>query len=185
MATAAEVRWKREPRVNRCGLFVAMHVYYNSNIMAIFNSKMNLLVYLVVLLQFWFGWCSNVVVIPPVNQLVPQTSTENVSYLCNISSATAGGEAVWAVQGRQVPDDVARRMEYAVLGVFINFLVPGVTELVADSNARDLFGGNIAVQCIGTVPGSPPTTVSGDMLSIITYGENALLQYHCVEAILS
>lgn len=116
---------------------------------------------------------SSIVVVPPINQFIPVNSTENVTYTCNVSSA---GNAVWQVQGRQIQnDDNPVRTNFADIGIFVNVISAGVTQVIITSDARLYYlnastpNPNITLVCFSFPGGSLPT-VMGDQLNVTTFG---------------
>ncbi len=133
-------------------------------------------------------WCLNsdgalVVVNPAVDTPVPLNSAENVTYTCNVTGDNSSGvliEAVWAVQGIQVPDEVGR-MRYAGLGVFITQLSAEMVEVVVSERGRSVFGGSLELQCIGTEFQQSGTIMlfRGTTFLITSYGESTLCECVC------
>ncbi len=118
---------------------------------------------------------SIIVVTPPTNQTVAFNSEENVIFTCNVS--VSQGEAVWEVGGIQIQNnDNVVRTAFEDIGIFVNVLSAGVTEVVINSSARALYRAtetppHVVVRCTSFIPGPPPVSQSGDFLSVITFGE--------------
>ena len=118
------------------------------------------------------------VVTPPTNQIVPETSEDNVTFICNVTASdnTTNGDAIWEVQRSQIQNIEGNnqiRDSFAAIGVFVNVIESGVTEVIITSQARNLFrqrGNDVDLRCVARLPRIPPTSRFGDMFSVITYG---------------
>ena len=125
-----------------------------------------------------------IVVTPPKNQIVPETSEDNVTFICNVTGSDSTGmvldstigDAIWEVQRSQIPNVEGNnqiRDNFAAIGVFVNVIESGVTEVIITSQARNEYrqsGNDVDLRCVARLSGIPPTSQFGDMLSVITYG---------------
>ena len=136
------------------------------------STKMYLTAYTLALTLFHLSEGA-VVVTPPNSLTIPANSLENVTFTCNVTGLR-GGEAIWQVQGRQIDDSVMS--SFADIGIFVEGGQTGVAELTISSAARAVYrtqtpsDPNVVVQCVAFSRGPPPSSVLGDLLSIITYG---------------
>ena len=128
---------------------------------------------------------AGIVVTPPNNQPVAINSTDNVTFVCNISdtdAGRAGGEALWQVQDFQIPNGLnnALRLSFVDFGVIVEELVRGITRVTINGQAREAYRtrfslsdpNTIIVRCIASAvaPNMDPIIDTGDPLSIILFG---------------
>lgn len=137
-----------------------------------------------VILHFAFATAvvsgSSIVVAPPSHQFRPNLPTGNVSFMCDVNGEdpSAGRDAVWAVQQRQIQnlEVTAIRMNFASIGIFVEVVRPGVTELVITSEARLSYFRetpsvpNITAVCAAFTNSSLPLGEEGDQINITTFG---------------
>lgn len=117
---------------------------------------------------------SSIAVDPPTHQFMAINSTENVTFICNVTGSSTR-DAVWAVQQRQIPNDqdTVIRRNFAGIGVFIEVLEPGITALIITSQARMFYLNetptmpNITVMCASFTGTSGE---EGDLINITTFG---------------
>ena len=123
--------------------------------------------------------CGIVKVDPDYDQLVPISLPVNITLTCNVSEDSensAGTEAIWEVDGRQILNDrednpVSKAFEK--IGVFIEQKAVGVATVIVSHEARLHYQeSGMVVRCIAFTYGEPPTTVKGRAITIRTYGKS-------------
>lgn len=118
-----------------------------------------------------------VLVAPPTDQFIDVNSLDNVTFLCNNSNTEDAENPVWQVQGRQIPNTEGDpdRQSFAAIGVFVDVVGNGTTQLTITSGARDSYRTTldtttISIQCSVFITASPPRSEVGDLLSVTTFG---------------
>lgn len=123
---------------------------------------------------------SSIEVVPATHQFRARNFTGNVTFVCNVTgeNPSAGRDAVWAVQQRQIQnqEDTVIRRSFADIGIFVEVLQPGVTALVITSEARLSYfresppTPNITVMCAAFTNSSLPLGEEGQQINVTTFG---------------
>ena len=121
---------------------------------------------------------SDIVVTPSAHQFVALNSTDNVTYTCNVTGSDQDGSAVWEIQELQILNDESNslRRSFANLGITVQVVVPGITELTITPEARlsylngDPSTPNITVQCALFSNDNFPLGEVGEKLNVTTFG---------------
>lgn len=123
---------------------------------------------------------SAILVSPSMNQFIANNSMENVTFTCDVRgpSESLSRRAVWRIQERQIENDPIEenptRRTFESIGVFINVVDDGVTEVVITEMARMSFLAttpDITVQCSSfSSDGDVPVTEVGAIITVTTFG---------------